>query len=122
MPSKRYINKDHVEWVTTLECCLKNHFSRLVIAGIAPTNIPECSTSSVQAHHLLKPFYSARGMGLKASDKDVIPLCQKHHRELHLIGDEYKFFENLVFNSRFAILTVQKIWEISPYNQEKDND
>jgi len=35
------------------------------------------------------------------------------------MGNEYKFFQQSVFNSRFGILTVQQVWKSSPYNKEK---
>ena len=118
---KRYTNRKHLERVASLECCIKTHFKNLEMAGIAPTNPSKCGEYNIiQAHHLLKPFYSARGMGLRAGD--VIPLCEKHHRELHMLGNEYNFFQQEVFNSRFGILTVQKVWNASPYNKEEDND
>tara|TARA_R100000900_G_scaffold122477_1_gene96960 strand:+ start:29 stop:478 length:450 start_codon:yes stop_codon:yes gene_type:complete len=121
--AKRYVNKKHLMWVTELDCCIKEHYDNLRMMGIAPKQISECSDFyNIQAHHLLKPFYSSRGMSLKASDNDVIPLCEKHHRELHLCGNEYTFFEKVVLNSRFGILTVQKVWNASPYNKEEDND
>lgn len=121
--AKRYINKKHLEWVTELDCCIRTHYNNLEMMGTLPTNPSECSEFNViQAHHLLKPFYSSRGMGLRAGDKDVIPLCEKHHRELHMLGNEYDFFQQVVFNSRFGILTVQKVWNASPYNKEINND
>tara|TARA_Y100000593_G_C4279332_1_gene321902 strand:- start:680 stop:1042 length:363 start_codon:yes stop_codon:yes gene_type:complete len=117
---KRYTNKKHVEWVSKLDCCIATHYRRLKLSGIQPQKISNCGDfTNIQAHHLLKPFYSERGMSLRAGDKDVIPLCYKHHAELHRIGDEYKFFQQLVFNSRFGILTVQQVWKSSPYNKEK---
>ena len=32
------------------------------------------------------------------------------------------FFEKVVCNSRFGIITAQKCWEESPYNKEQLND
>ena len=120
---KRYTNKKHLLWVSNLDCCVKTHYENMDMVGTPPTNPSPCSEFNIiQVHHLLKPFYSSRGMGLKASDKDVIPLCEKHHRELHMMGDEYKFFEKILFNARFGIATVQKVWEASPHKQEKKND
>ena len=121
--SNRYKNKKHLEWVASLECCIKVHYERLEMVGITPTCPSSCSDFNVtQAHHLLKPFYSARGMGLRAGDKDVIPLCEKHHRELHMMGNEFAFFEKVVFNPRFGLATVEKIWNSSPYKKEIEND
>lgn len=36
-----------------------------------------------EAHHLLDPEVGERGMGMKSSDENAVPLCMKHHRELH---------------------------------------
>ena len=48
---------------------------------------------NVQAHHLLKPYEGKRGMGMKASDNNVVPLCYGHHAELHDIeGHEDNFW------------------------------
>ena len=117
---KRYSNKKHLEWVSELDCAISDHYNRLYINGTAPKEKPICS-HEVQAHHLLKPFFSSRGMGLRAGDKDVIPLCFKHHSELHRNGNELKFFEQLVSNSRFGMVTAKQLWEESPYNKEKIN-
>jgi len=47
-----------------------------------------------QVHHLLKPWVAGRGMGMRADDRNVVPLCAYHHRELHTkYGNEFKFFE-----------------------------
>lgn len=50
-----------------------------------------CQGIEVQAHHLLRA--APRGMGLKAGDNWVVPLCYYHHSELHRNGDEVEFFE-----------------------------
>ena len=73
--AKRYVNKKHYRYILTLNCCVSN---------------TDCY-GVVQAHHLLKPFDGTRGMGLKANDKNLIPLCIKHHTELHRMGNEYEF-------------------------------
>jgi hypothetical protein len=41
----------------------------------------------VEAHH---PRFGV-GMGEKASDRDAVPLCGRHHRELHTM-DEREFW------------------------------
>jgi hypothetical protein len=75
--------------------------------------------AGVQAHHLLKPKFSERGMGRKAGDKDIMPLCFTCHSNLHKRGNEYKFFEEVTGNAYFGHITVQKVWLSSPY-YEKD--
>ena len=72
---KRYKNKKHLQYIHTLNCSVSN---------------VDCN-GEIQAHHLLKPFDGARGMGMKASDKNLVPLCVYHHRELHKMGNEFKF-------------------------------
>jgi hypothetical protein len=42
----------------------------------------------VEAHH---PRYGV-GMADKASDRDAVPLCGRHHRELHATGSEREFW------------------------------
>lgn len=42
------------------------------------------------AHHLLRG--PTRGMGLKAPDSAVIPLCTVCHMETHACGDEVGYF------------------------------
>jgi len=120
--AKRYSNKKHVEYVSNLDCCIAEHFQRLRENGTLPKDRASCGDFNIQAHHLLKPYYSSRGMSLRAGDKDVIPLCFKHHTELHRNGNEYNFFEKVVCNSKFGIITAQKCWEESPYNKEQLND
>jgi len=50
-----------------------------------------CNGTPVQAHHLT--FLGGQGMRTKECDNKTVPLCFKHHRNLHDIG-ERKFWEN----------------------------
>ena len=65
---KRTSNKKHLEFVSTLPCCI-------------------CGKFGVQVHHLLRAD-PKRGAGRKAGDEFVIPLCHHHHQGLHLCGGE----------------------------------
>ena len=77
MKKKIFRSKKHLQEVSEMPCCITD-FS--------------CG-GGVQAHHLLKPWTGGRGMGMRASDENVIPLCQHHHAVLHdQVGDEFKFF------------------------------
>ncbi len=40
----------------------------------------------VDPHHWSVPGLSPRGVGTKASDYSVVPLCSTHHREFHQRG------------------------------------
>ena len=78
MSKLRFKNqKKYLNWIHTLGCSTQNQ---------------RCE-GPIQAHHLLKPWAGPRGMGLKADDRNVIPLCMHHHSELHTVyGDEEQFF------------------------------
>lgn len=47
------------------------------------------ASSRVQAHHLLAT--KSRGMALRSTDKDAVPLCYKCHDELHRQGSRNEF-------------------------------
>tara|TARA_R100001163_G_C5024610_1_gene166472 strand:- start:721 stop:1023 length:303 start_codon:yes stop_codon:yes gene_type:complete len=96
---KRYTNKKHLEHIHSLPCSINNE---------------DCSPI-IQAHHLLKPFDGSRGMGMKANDKNLIPLCVYHHTELHRMGNEFKFSLKYfgVFNQLQYI--AQQQWLRSPF-------
>ena len=64
-----------------------------------------------QVHHLLKPWVGARGMGLRAGDRNVVPLCQYHHQQLHdRYGDEFKFFESNFLAPTFGQELAKRLW------------
>lgn len=60
----RYVNHMHLRYVRTLAC---------FICGIKP----------VEVHHTLFPERTSRGMGRKAGDDEVVPVCAEHHRQAH---------------------------------------
>ena len=99
---KRYANKKHMDWIHSFPCCL--------------TAAGDC-LGSVQAHHLLKPWDGVRGMGLKANDKNLIPICQRHHIMLHKRGNELAFFEEMAGFADFGKVTAKRYWERSPFNE-----
>jgi len=119
--SKRYINRKHLEYVCSLPCSIATHFRYQTDGELIETYlVPTPCKNGVQAHHLLKPIYSQRGMGLRASDKDVIPLCYSHHSMLHSFGNEYKFFEEMTKMKNFGQIVAQQLWLSSPfYEKEK---
>lgn len=95
----QYRNKKHVAWIHEHECRL---------AGI------DCD-GPIQAHHLLKPWDGHRGMGMKANDKNLMPLCEGHHRALHLHGGEEAFFEERAGSANYGRLSAQQLWLSSPH-------
>ena len=100
---KRYANKKHLEWVHSFDCCLKRFDNCL---------------GAIQAHHLLKPWDGFRGMGMKATDRNLIPLCLHHHTELHKRGNEKAFFIEKTKDEDFGKNQAESLWEISPHNED----
>lgn len=45
--------------------------------------------TTVEAHH---PRTGRPGLGRKADDDEAVPLCGRHHRELHAMGNENEFW------------------------------
>tara|TARA_R110000787_G_C13239793_1_gene428183 strand:+ start:311 stop:667 length:357 start_codon:yes stop_codon:yes gene_type:complete len=102
---KRYANKKHLVWVSELGCILQEY------------NKGRCA-DEIQVHHLLKPFFSLRGMSLKAGDKDVVPLCANCHRALHLNGNELKYFNEIASNQNIGQEKCLELWEGSPHYEK----
>lgn len=67
---KREVDAAYLRWVRDLPCVL-------------------CGRPAGEAHHLLRGVN--RGMGRKADDSEVLPLCDVHHRALHADGNETEF-------------------------------
>lgn len=62
----------------------------------------------------MKPWQGFRGTGLKSGDQNLIPLCNKHHRELHMRGDEMEYFNEQMGERTFGKMTAMRIWFQSP--------
>jgi len=103
--AKRYKNKKHLSHVHDLDCALSE---------FEPCHGP------IQAHHLMKPWHGYRGMGLKANDRNLLPLCEYHHRMLHKRGNEKKYFEEITGDEFFGMLTSEKCWLRSPHYEKEE--
>ena len=64
---RRVRDKDHLRYVAVQPCLL-------------------CSTTPLDPHHLR--FAQPRAMARKVGDDFTVPLCRKHHRDLHDSGNE----------------------------------
>ena len=107
--SRQFKDKEHLKWVTTQQCI------------IAQAGFYSCG-GPIQAHHLLKPWDGLRGMSMKANDKNVVPLCQRHHALLHTkYGDEYKFFKSFGLKPNYGKELAEKYWK-KKENNEIDYD
>ncbi|MBW8636219.1 DUF968 domain-containing protein [Hoeflea sp. WL0058] len=52
-----------------------------------------CGRNGAQAHHLT--FAQPHALGRKVSDEFTVPLCSKHHQELHQFGDEKAWWSKI---------------------------
>ncbi len=64
-----------------------------------------CGRSPGHAHHIR--FAQPRAMGRKVSDEWTVPLCATHHRALHTVGDEKKWWEEFRVD---PIAHAEKLW------------
>ena len=69
---RRVRNKEHLRYVAQQPCLI-------------------CGRSPGHAHHLR--FAQPRALGHKVSDEWVVPLCATHHRALHGVGDEKRWWK-----------------------------
>lgn len=99
----RHENAKHVAWVHDWACV------------VAHTG--ECS-GPVVAHHLLQPWAGVRGGALRSDDRNVIPLCDGHHKELHSpYGRDDTFFFDKAGDPNLGRKTARQLWEESPYRE-----
>ncbi len=69
---RRVRDKEHLRYVAQQPCLI-------------------CGRSPGHAHHLR--FVQPRALGRKVSDEWVVPLCATHHRALHGVGDEERWWK-----------------------------
>ena len=85
--------------------------SKAHLAFVAAQPCLICQASPCDAHHL--KVAQPRSLGRKVSDEFTVPLCRKHHRELHRHGNEANWWSNM----QVAPIPIAKeLWDISPVN------
>ena len=103
--ARRYANEKHLTHIRQKACL--------------------CSGSDcfggVEAHHLMKPWFGYRGMGMKSGDMNVVPLCHKHHMQLHEVGSENSFWISMGRSPDFGRAVAMRFWECSPYKEDLKN-
>ena len=70
---RRIRDKDHLKFVAQQPCLV-------------------CGRQPCDAHHLR--FAQPRALGRKVSDEFTVPLCRTHHRALHDVGDEERWWSD----------------------------
>ena len=71
---RRCRDKDHLRFISRQPCTV-------------------CGRQPCEAHHIR--FAQPSALGRRVSDEFTIPLCRVHHRELHHIGNERSWWEQL---------------------------
>jgi hypothetical protein len=71
---KRVRDKEHLRHVAAQPCVL-------------------CSARAAEAHHIR--FAQPRALGRKVSDEFTVPLCRKHHRDVHHSGNEAAWWHDM---------------------------
>jgi hypothetical protein len=70
------------------------------LAFVASQPCLVCQRSPCDAHHL--KFAQPRSLGRKVSDEFTVPLCRRHHNQLHRHGNEMAWWTNLQIDARKA--------------------
>ena len=71
---RRNRDKDHLRFISRQPCVV-------------------CGRQPCEAHHIR--FAQPSALGRRVSDEFTVPLCRLHHRELHRIGNEGSWWEQL---------------------------
>jgi hypothetical protein len=65
-----------------------------------------CGRQPSDPHHLR--YAQPRAIGMKVSDEFTVPLCRGHHRQLHQVGNEAAWWDDLDIN---ALEIARGLWE-----------
>ena len=84
---RRLRDKSHLKYIATQPC---------LVCGQQPSD----------PHHLR--FAQPRALDLKVSDEFTVPLCRGHHRQLHQVGNEIAWWEDLNID---ALEIAKGLWE-----------
>ncbi len=85
----------------------KRSKAHLAFVALQPCLI--CQMSPCDPHHL--KIAQPRSLGRKVSDEFTVPLCRKHHQELHRHGNETNWWANMQIA---PIPIATQLWEMSP--------
>jgi len=83
--------------------------SKIHLAFVASQPCLICKASPCDAHHL--KIAQPRSLGRKVSDEFTVPLCRKHHQDLHRHGNEANWWANMQV---VPMPIARALWETSP--------
>ncbi len=95
---RRFRKKEHLRYVAQQPCLI-------------------CGRSPGHAHHLR--FAQPRALGRKVSAEWVVPLCATHHRALHGVGDEKRWWKERGID---PIGQAQVLWWTTRFGNVSDID
>jgi hypothetical protein len=82
--------------------------SKAHLAFVASQPCLICKVSPCDPHHL--KIAQPRSLGRKVSDEFTVPLCRKHHQELHRQGNEANWWTNIQIS---PLPIARELWERS---------
>src|SRR5262249_56138256 len=82
---------------------------KIHLAFVASQPCLICKASPCDAHHL--KIAQPRSLGRKVSDEFTVPLCRKHHQDLHRHGNEANWWANMQV---VPMPIARALWETSP--------
>jgi hypothetical protein len=82
--------------------------SKAHLAFVATQPCLICKATPCDAHHL--KIARPQSLGRKVSDEFTVPLCRKHHQELHRNGNERAWWQNQGID---PLVTAADLWEIT---------
>ncbi|WP_407179677.1 ERF family protein [Bradyrhizobium sp. STM 3562] len=83
--------------------------SKAHLAFVASQPCLICKATPCDPHHL--KIAQPRSLGRKVSDEFTVPLCRKHHQELHRHGNEANWWANMQIT---PITIARELWQLSP--------
>jgi len=90
-------DKDHLRYVASQPCII-------------------CGRSPGHAHHLR--FAQPRALGRKVGDEWTVPLCATHHRALHSVGDEKRWWAEKGID---PIAQAMRLWLNTRHGRPENN-
>jgi ERF superfamily len=96
------------DFVTPLERPLRKR-SKAHLTFVASQPCLICKGTPCDAHHL--KIARPRSLGRKVSDEFTVPLCRKHHQELHRHGNEANWWANMQVS---PLSIAAELWAIGP--------